>query len=139
MKLYIEGQPPTVTAQMKGTRCVPHAGGMRPQFYKTKNYQAAEKHYLSQMPQGIPARGAVGVRIQITYVWRNSEPQKNRAKGSLPKISRPDVDNSVKIILDCLTKKSYWGDDAQVCELTAVKEWGDKPGVEIHIWSLEDQ
>jgi len=139
MKIYIEGQPPTVTAQMKGARCVPHAGGMIPRFYKTKNYKAAEQHYLSQMPQGVPARGPVGVRIRMSYAWRASEPKKNRAQGAMPKVTRPDVDNSVKIILDCLTKKCYWGDDAQVTELTAVKEFADTPGVEIHIWSIDGQ
>ena len=44
----------------------------------------------------------------------------------------PDTDKLVRSVLDALTKIAYI-DDSQVIELTATKEYGDVPGVEIVI------
>jgi len=139
LKLFIPGAPPTVTAQMKGVRCVPTNGATLPMFYKKKALKLAENHYLSSIPRGNPYKGPVGVRIEFQWPWRKSEPKKNRARGFKPKYTKPDADNSTKLVLDCLTKQQFGiSDDAQIAELTALKTWGDDPGTFIQVWALED-
>lgn len=55
---------------------------------------------------------------------------------------RGDVDNFVKIPLDCMTKSgNFWNDDMQILILHTAKRYttGDeKPGVNIHWHELED-
>ena len=46
-----------------------------------------------------------------------------------PKITKPDTDNMVKLLKDCLTKCSFWKDDAQVANETVVKVWTNSPGI----------
>lgn len=56
---------------------------------------------------------------------------------SPPDKRRRDVDNSIKAILDALTKSGVWRDDCQVCELT-VKRGGVTPGGSclVEIWEI---
>ena len=136
---FIPGTPPTITNQSKGVRCIPDRGTMRPMFYKKKAYRQAEAHILTHLKRGTPFAGPVGVRIAFQWPWRKSEPKKNRALGWKPKDTKPDADNSTKLVLDCLTKQQFgFSDDAQVAELTALKTWGDDPGTFIQVWALED-
>ena len=135
--LFIPGTPPTITAQGKGVRCVPDRGAMRPMFYKKKTYKDAEGHFLINIPRGTPYKGAVGVRIEMQWPWRAAEPKKNRTEGWKHKTSKPDLDNSAKLILDCMEMRQFgFSHDAQVAELTVVKTWGDVPGTRIKVWPL---
>ena len=137
--LHIPGEPPTVTQQMKGVRCLPHNGTTRPMFYKKKAYKAAEQHYLAMIPRGKPYAGPVGVRIELQHAWRKSEPKRNREQGWKYKDTRPDVDNCAKMILDCLQKRQFgFSDDAQISDLSVVKTWGDDPCARISVWSLDE-
>ena len=52
-----------------------------------------------------------------------------------PKTTRPDEDNLTKAIFDALNK-IVWKDDAQVCETTKHKCWGDKNEIMIRITEL---
>jgi Holliday junction resolvase RusA-like endonuclease len=47
---------------------------------------------------------------------------------------KPDLDNLVKFIKDCLNGVA-WKDDSQVCELYAQKVYGEEPRTEITIES----
>ena len=53
-------------------------------------------------------------------------------KDNAPKwhVSRPDVDNLIKFVLDALNGV-YWKDDTQVCIVTAVKQYDELPRVEM--------
>ena len=136
---FIPGPPPTVTQQMKGVNCRPAGGGMVPFFYKKKAYREAESHILAHLQRGTPFAGPVGVRIAFQWPWRKSEPKKNRALGWKPKDTKPDLDNSAKLVLDMMQKQQFGiSDDAQIAELTVVKTWGDDPGIFIQVWPLED-
>ena len=42
--------------------------------------------------------------------------------------AKPDTDNLVKAVLDCLTGADWWGDDAQVCDVHATKWYCNKGG-----------
>ena len=52
------------------------------------------------------------------------------------KPTRPDIDNIAKNVLDALNGIA-WRDDAQVAVLHTSKAYGDQPGLEIAVSSLE--
>lgn len=51
---------------------------------------------------------------------------------TLPHITKPDVDNCVKSLTDCLTG-ICWEDDRQIAKLTAVKVYAKEPGVDVWV------
>ena len=65
----------------------------------------------------------VGLRVRMEFYLR--KPKSNKAR--LP-ISRPDLDNLAKAVLDA-GNGVIWRDDSQVTTLEASKRWHDKPGV----------
>jgi len=137
--VFIAGVPPTITQQSKGVRCVPDRGAMRPMFYKKKSYRDAEKFYLEALPSGVPFAGPVVVEIELTWPWRKAESKKEKISGWKFKTTKPDLDNSAKLILDAMEMKQVgFSHDAQVAKLNIVKKWGDNPGTHIKVWSLEE-
>jgi Holliday junction resolvase RusA-like endonuclease len=62
---------------------------------------------------------------------------------SLPKkreyaVSRPDLDNYVKTVMDGLNKYA-WEDDSQIVSLSAQKLFGDPPRIEVEINTIEER
>ena len=47
--------------------------------------------------------------------------------------NKPDTDNLVKLLKDCMTKVGFWKDDAQVTRDIVEKFWADIPGIYIRI------
>lgn len=80
-----------------------------------------------------PLEGAIALQIDIFYSWRKSETKKNRAKGQMPVITKPDLDNWVKQFNDCLTRLAFWRDDAQVFDMHLRKFYADVPRIEVKI------
>lgn len=81
----------------------------------------------------IPLQGAIKLEIDIFYSWRKSETKKNRAKGIMPVVVKPDLDNWVKQFNDCLTRLAFWRDDAQVADMHLRKFYSDQPRIEVRI------
>ncbi len=51
-------------------------------------------------------------------------------KGSAPRwhTSKPDIDNALKAVMDCLTTLRLWRDDAQVDTLSVKRQWAGEQG-----------
>jgi Holliday junction resolvase RusA-like endonuclease len=47
-------------------------------------------------------------------------------------IKKPDTDNLVKGVFDALNK-ILWQDDNQVSKVTAIKVYGEKPGIDVEV------
>ena len=77
--------------------------------------------------------GALKCEIEYIYAWRKSESKKNRELGYKWCDTRPDADNILKQLFDCLTRLNFWQDDSQVSELHFSKRWGNEPRIEIWI------
>lgn len=124
MRIWIPGKPPTATAQQKGQN---RQTGV---WYKPAKLKAAEDYYLwglkAHKPR-VPFGGAV--RLDVIFFFPSNKSHKD---GEL-KTTRPDNDNSVKLLKDCMTRLGFWMDDAQVTTDFIRKFYSDKPGVLIEV------
>lgn len=48
-------------------------------------------------------------------------------------ISKPDLDNCLKAVMDALNGLGFWRDDSQVCAVTARKVYQEQPGASIKL------
>ena len=78
--------------------------------------------------------------VHMTFVFKRPKSHYGTGKnaGVLKKtaptyhISTPDADNLCKLPIDALNK-FFWKDDSQICELSALKIYGDNPQTRITI------
>ena len=114
--IYIEldGNPPTKTAQQKG---VSTRGGFV-RFYEKADVTEAKMSLARKIapyrPKE-PLKGPVYIKIE----WRF---ELKRCKRRAWKVTRPDLDNLEKGLLDVLTDLHFWVDDAQVCMKSTCKK-----------------
>lgn len=115
--------PPSITSQQK--RAARTAVGIR--FFKSSRQAAAEADLISLLRPHAPASplvGALAVRVELRWPFRKSERAGVvRAGLDVPHTGKPDIDNAVKALLDCMTRLAFWRDDSQVSQLTIVKAW----------------
>lgn len=106
---FHECNPPTSTAQQrqffkKGNALTPAA----------KKASATWQAIVEQHKPDKPLQGPLEVRLLVSWF------KKGLSEGE-PRITKPDVDNLAKLILDAMTKAGYWLDDNQVCDLRVTK------------------
>ena len=82
---------------------------------------------------------AVAVDVDVVFPWRKSEPKKNRALGSMPHVTKPDLDNYAKLLLDALCEANYITRDQLIHKLVMTKSWGDNVGITIRICDGETE
>jgi len=79
------------------------------------------------------------VNMNIVYAFRRpqslSKKERNEIDGgkTVPKTTKPDIDNLTKAILDALNG-IVWKDDAQVTQINIQKIWSAKDQIEVEIW-----
>lgn len=123
--------PPKTTSQMKRQVWTP-AG---PRFYKSNAQKTVEHTYLSLLtPFQIPEPMTGPVALAVTFVWPHlaSTPKRDRAR-RIPKTTRPDADNIVKALQDCLVRLRFVHDDGQIARLMLEKFHGPEAQVGIRI------
>ena len=99
---------------------------------KTKDWQTLVSMAAQEKKPDKPIDGAVDVSINF-YLPR---PKSVSVKKRPYPIVKPDIDKLIRCILDALTG-IYFLDDAQVCEIKALKRYGDTPRVEIFVKGVE--
>lgn len=98
---------------------------------RQRNYMQAIRLLAQAAMRGAkPLQWAVSLKVIATYHW----PRRWKNPPSW-KTSRPDIDNLQKIVMDALNGVA-WVDDAQVCYVTAWKEYGDVPGLRVTVEGL---
>lgn len=138
IQFFLPCEPPTATAQQKGARIVTPKGG-RPfvSFYKKQTLKDAEslfKGLLTRHMLDKPLTGPLAVEVDWVFPWRASEKKSILAAFYLlPKDTKPDADNSNKLLLDCMTELGFWGDDSQIYDLRVRKFWGIEAGLKVRI------
>jgi len=134
---FIDCNPPKSTSQQKGVMVM----GGKPRHFKKKAVREAERDLLSLLaPHRVlsPMEGPLVLSVLWVYPWRSAEPKKNRAAGFLPSDKRPDTDNLIKMLKDCLGRHLFWIDDSQVSFEQMVKGWGDRPGIGVSISPISE-
>jgi len=72
-----------------------------------------------------------GVPLRLEAVFVVPKPKSVPKKRKFP-VSRPDLDNYLKLLKDALNKY-LWEDDAQIVEVRARKEYGDPPRIRLRV------
>ena len=140
MKLFlpITGGPPTYTAQQR--RWTIRNG--KPMTYpdrRAKRTRAELQSLLAPHAPQAPMTGPILLDIKLIYPYRkNEKKQVVKAGTEIPKTTRPDTDNSIKLIQDVMTATGYYIDDSQVYDLHATKWCGPIPGIAIDIREQEN-
>lgn len=124
ISFFIPGEPPTVTAQQKGQN------RRTGKYYKTPELKDAEQKYMAYANQARPSEPLTGaVTLHVVFGFGTIRGHKSGD----PKTSKPDTDNLIKLLKDCLTKCRFWKDDAQVALEMVVKIWSDTPGIVVRV------
>ncbi|MDH6509675.1 Holliday junction resolvase RusA-like endonuclease [Paenibacillus sp. PastM-3] len=122
-------KPPTITHQQKQVTIV----NDKPVFYEPDELKAARAMLMAHLGQHAPKRAYVGpVRLLVKWCF----PLKGQHQDGEYKATKPDIDNSQKLLFDCMTACGYWKDDALVASLIAEKFWAALPGIYIRIEEL---
>lgn len=108
-------EPPTATHQQKKVRVV-HG---HPQFYEPSNVKEARKLYMEALKPYVPVVPYQGAVKLITTFYFKTKTHKNNTW----KTTKPDTDNIIKLLKDCMTASNYWIDDAQVAVDVIRKKW----------------
>lgn len=100
------------------------------------------KTYLARYQPAQPFSGPLmlGVRAYLSIPRSKSKKwQAQAAAGEIRPTKKPDLDNILKHVKDCLSQMIYWTDDAMVVEyLPGTGKWySDHPRWEIEIIPLE--
>lgn len=112
--LQFEPNPPKTTAQEKKI-AVKYDG--KPIVYDSERLVKARRAFLSSLTPFKPDAPFTGP-LSLSMVWIFRTP-KDGIDGWKP--TRPDTDNLVKLLKDCMTKMGFWQDDAQVCHEECLK------------------
>lgn len=79
---------------------------------------------------GILMEGPVAIQVHCYFTRPKSHYRTGKnsiflkeAHQEVRKINKPDLDNVMKAVKDCLTALGAWQDDCQVCHETISKEW----------------
>lgn len=139
VRFWVPGTP-----QGKGRARVSVRGGharsytpARTRVYESAIADAARAAGIDLAPPGVPLAVTVDAWFSIPRSW-----PRRRAKDALSSggwvLSRPDVDNVAKSVLDALLGILY-ADDAQVSLLVASKRYcaEGEPGVHVHVARLD--
>jgi Holliday junction resolvase RusA-like endonuclease len=108
--------------------------------YKDKKQDQAEQNLcallLPYQPER-PLEGPLVLRVTVGLPIPASWPKKRQAaaqEGHEQPTGKPDLDNLVKHLKDCLTAVGFWRDDKQVVELYAEKTYSLNPGWIVELW-----
>lgn len=107
-----------------------------------KYRKAIRNMAIAQMRNQKAERIEGAVNMNIVYAFRRpqslSKKERNEIDGgkTVPKTTKPDIDNLTKAILDALNG-IVWKDDAQVTQINIQKVWSAKDQIEVEIWETK--
>lgn len=112
--------------------------------YKSKTQEDNERtleallmQHRPETPITAPVRLSVVATFPIPATWPKKRKQA-ALRGELNHVTKPDLDNLMKQIKDCITRLRFWEDDKQVCQYGhCVKKYSDNPGWSVIIQPLE--
>lgn len=123
---------PTVTAQEKGVNF--KTKDPKKRFYKKPEIQKVENLYkamlLPNRPQQ-PMRGAIALKVSFRFPLA-----KGHHEGDF-KTTKPDTENMLKLLKDCMTSVGYWKDDSQVAYEVVKKTYSKDSGIYVYAETID--
>lgn len=114
---------PSATAQQKGVRIV-HG---KPMFYEKAEVKTARQMFtLALKPHAPKTPSDKPIKL---YVWFAFDVKDKKLWGQY-KPTRPDTDNSLKLLKDCMTGL-FFKDDSQVVDEQVIKTYAEKATIMI--------
>ena len=113
-------------------------------------YDPSEDHKANLLAQiynkvpDIPFTGPLKVELTFFFPRPKGHFGTGRNVGILKKSApewhtvKPDIDNTVKMVYDCLNR-IFWHDDSQICCAKNWKKYSNRPRTEIRIYTLEEK
>lgn len=113
LDFYIPGEPERTTAQ-EGHRWT------RGHYYTDPKIKAVRQGLIEELKPNAPEEPIMGpVHLRIDFFFGTSDVKKQGCW----KVTRPDTDNMIKLMKDCMTEAGFWKDDSQVCMEVVSKTW----------------
>lgn len=108
----------------------------KPITYESEDARATREKLMSHLtPHKIPTdQMIIGKPICLISKWCYKRTGKH--KNGEYKITKPDTDNIVKTLKDCMTELKFWKDDALVASEHIEKFWSDIPGIYVKVEEL---
>jgi Holliday junction resolvase RusA-like endonuclease len=95
---------------------------------KTESYEAQLKFFFLKSAGSLwqPLDCSIELTVNALFPMPKSAPKKDRERGIVPKLTKPDIDNVVKIVCDGLNGVA-WIDDSRVWKISAEKKLVNTP------------
>ena len=133
VRFFMPMIPPRTTAQQKRVGVTKNGKQVR---YEDASLKAAHEKLLAHLVQHAPDKPMKGP-IRLVNKWLYLDSSQRHEEGEW-KITKPDTDNTLKLLKDCMTACHFWNDDAQVCSEISEKFWTrETPGIYIEVSELE--
>lgn len=92
---------------------------------RTKHRIAIERTMAGNKPFGIPLAVGITFCLPMPVGWSIAR-RREAVLGKMVPSGKPDLDNLVKLVLDC-GNKAVWDDDAQITALHVMKVYSETP------------
>lgn len=121
---------PTTTHQQKQVNIELSIKHKKPMFYEPESLRKARALLLAHLGQHVPERTYTKpIRLYVKWCF----PITGKHTNGEYKYTKPDLDNSQKLLQDCMTDLGFWKDDSLVVSLITEKFWAQLPGIYIKI------
>lgn len=128
IKFFMPMLPPTITHQQHKVKTV----NGKPVFYDPPELKDARQKLTANLIPNIPEQPFT-TAVRLTTKWLFP---KGQHKNGEWKTTKPDTDNMIKLLKDCMTVCRFWKDDALVVSEITEKFWADIPGIYVRIEEL---
>lgn len=123
----------------------------RPRFARTQNHvkvydeqKRIKEGYRWQLKSQLPSE-PIKTALSVDIIFFMPVPKstsgikkRQMINGVIGHTKKPDIDNLMKFVLDCLNELAF-GDDSQICEIRAKKIYAEKPRTLIRLIPLADE
>ena len=128
IEFFMPMLPPTITYQQHKVKTV----NGKPVFYDPPELKDARQKLTANLIPNIPEQPFT-TAVRLTTKWLFL---KGQHKNGEWKTTKPDTDNMIKLLKDCMTVCRFWKDDALVVSEITEKFWADIPGIYVRIEEL---
>lgn len=121
---------PTVTQQQHRIGVNKEGKGY---IYDSQKIKIVKNYFEACLLPYIPKEKITsGVRLCVKWLFPKG---KSHVDGEY-KLTKPDTDNLLKMLKDCMTRVGFWRDDALVCSEINEKFYAETPGIYIYVETI---